>query len=134
MDGARDECPGGCGGLSGDGCGCPDPDDLTVRDHEVRLEHPDGSKRTVHVEADSAEEAEARAIKGEPAGTIPHAFGTMTSLSQEVMWADRIRLATKEWQRCEGLPDQFRMDRAMKAAGFRDVIRDNQLLREAQSS
>lgn len=51
-------------------------DDPVERDFEVRLEYPDGSKTTVHVDAATGEEAEARAIEGEPAGTVPHAYGT----------------------------------------------------------
>lgn len=45
-----------------------------LREYEVRLEYPDGSKRTVRVYAKHAEDAEWRAVQGEPDGVIPHAF------------------------------------------------------------
>lgn len=46
-------------------------------------------------------------------------------------WAERIELAVTEFRERRLLPLGLRMDRAMKRAGFRDVIVENHELRKA---
>lgn len=48
-----------------------------------------------------------------------------------ITWQERIIKAVQAWDDWSEIPTQLRMDRAMKSAGFRDVIKKNQELREA---
>ena len=42
-----------------------------------------------------------------------------------MMWDERIRKFLEAWDTWPDLPGQMRVDKGLKAAGFRDVIKEN---------
>lgn len=55
--------------------------------------------------------------------------------SNSTTWAERVSRADEAWHRWSLLPGRFRMDRAFKEAGVRDLIAENdQLHRELASA
>lgn len=59
----------------------------------------------------------------------------MTESVEALTWAQRISRAVAAWDEWEALPEEHRMDRALKRSGFRDLIveRDAALARLAET-